>query len=1339
MDGLQNSIASLKAQTGWAFDPRMVELALLAVSAVVALALVAGLARKVWGKVKPLIKAPSVPALCGCAPPSEPRVAGWIERASLAIDYLRTRREWRYASPWLMMVGQAGAGKTSLLESIGPQHRQPLSERQRSLSIDGSTWYALDEALVLDPVGKLSDAAASAALDGGAQEGPEARAWQKFLDQLDALRPERAIDGIVLVVSATTFLQRDPVRCMAAAQNARQQLRTLEERLEFALPVYLVVTACDHIDGFSAFWRSQSTPRRDEMVGWSAPSQSPEGPPSEWGASIFEEIGRQLRALQVESAAHCERIAPGDADPLFLYPHRFAQMQAPFEQWLSIVFQVSAWETAFFLRGVYFTGIVAEHGDEHGDERARPIGPRQDVSFVRDLMLEKVLAERRLARPTRAGVWSRNLLIRRVQWLCVFVFSTLLIACGVRIYQLDRQIGRVVHDLERMQQLQAPDSGSNGSCIAQAPVYQLIEQVAQIDADAQSWLLPVSLFDSRLSRQSARRVVDDAFKKVILPGLACQMSQRGYELSAQATAGVTAGLDYTQAQSQLKSFIALVDNYEQNAARFQRLLGKTPYAKERAPLPDFIELVAYAYRAPLPAFVRTRPGLLPAALESLTSRDFGADIATPPRLKRNISDHIVALAAQAGSLMQSELQAGPLLLAQLQAKKLPILAHVQQFTRWLTWVRTSWLGSSATANPLSSAQSELAASLRPLTVDFGYPSYMLAQVSAQFDAAHQYPLAMQTLNGMSLPGYGPLFVTLNGQVTLNPAVQSELTGLNALGGLGYMAIDPVSNFTCQGNLANWSSTLVKDANQYALDYRKFIAQPTLKNAQPDALYRKLAWYQLELAMNTSLQSAQAAANVAANGSSSAATSAEAQQSADSGNFAVIAPLLIAVEKQFSALGMNGSATQLTQCAHQYANGQLSRIALLADQSQLYQPAFLPASSDPDAYFFDLGSTPVITDMLARQVSRVQILVGYAQPILNYLNQAEPSAPNPSANTSNAAYWNNTANELKRYAQGKDPTSQPSLLDNLFLKQLPSLQNGTCATVLASYQSAPLGNDLFSNHREQLEQSVQMRCKGERYAQAQNAYQPIASRFNRDLAGRFPFGAIDADDASLAAVSSFFSDYESTRATLEKQIASLTDPYWKSVRQFLSQLDQVDAFLHGNVVPSSTTSADANPLLNLNVNFRALQSAANGSNQISQMNLMSGAKGVAFPNGGNSMDWQYGQPLVLDLSWADLSLWRPAATVDVPDLQVDGNTASFAAAGNWALLRMIERHRPTSAPANDPSRALLQFDVRVLDSHGAGTPAGDTAHVFLSLKLSNANAKTPTPLRLPAAFPTAAPQ
>ncbi|EJL94078.1 hypothetical protein PMI16_00433 [Herbaspirillum sp. CF444] len=1327
-------LAQLKARTGLSIDAGTLEYVLLGVAALVAAVLLLWGAKAIWGKLKPLLTAPKAPALCGCDPePPTPR-PGWFARLSLSIDYLRTKREWRYATPWFLMLGGQRAGKSSLLASIGPEHWQPLSRLQQKLNVSGATWHAIADGLVLDPEGALPYVAANVALGVPDQDENVSRRWKKLLDQLDALRPERALDGIVLVVSAATLSRGDAAACQAAAQNARQQLRTIEERFEFALPVYVVVSACDSIDGYAAFWRSQDGGRRSEMVGWSAATQTTDSPPSHWSEAIFDDVGRQLRALQVEAAAHCERIAPDDADLLFLYPRHFAQLQAPFQQWLSIVFQASAWQTTFFLRGVYFTGVVAATGSE----ASIVAEVREDVSFVRDLMLTKILPETHLARPTRAGVWSRNLLIRRLQWLGIFLFTALIVAGGIRTWQLDAQIKNVVSSLKLMQQLQTPAAGA-GNCIPQEPVYQLIGQVAHIDTAAYSWLLPLSLFDTRLRDESAQRVSDKAFKNVILPGLACNMGQRALALGNRANSATDTGVDYKQALAQLQDFVRQAQSYEQNNSRFQRLLGRSPYAKDRVQLPEFISLIEYAYGTPLPVSLRSQPGLLPAVLEKLNNRDFSAPLNTPPQLSQDVSTHIVDMADRVQRLMNNNLLSGAELLRQLEQRQQPLLLHVQQFTAWLTWVRTSWLGSSVSNNPLQAAQDQLAPSLQALVDEAGYPANLPARVAAKFDAASQYPKAMQSLSRMTLPGYGALFITVDQKITFNPALQDELLGLNALTNLDYMHVDPLQGFACRGKVANWSPNLLNQANQYAQGYTKFLAQPQLKNGRPDALYRQLARYQLELAMNNSLQLAQNAVDDYIDPAGT--VSSETRQSKDSSNFGKIAPTLLAVQKQFRTLGMNGSATRLGQCVRQYADAQLANIALLADQSQLYQPAFLPASSNPDANFFDLGSTPVIKDMLARQVSRVQVLSDYAAPVLDYLNQADPASTGSSENTANAPYWNNTANELKKYAQGKDPTAQPSLLDNLFLKEFPDLQNGTCAKQLAAYQSPALGNDLFSSHRQQLEKSVQMRCKGERYAQAQSAYQAVATRFNRELRGRYPFGPLDAEDANLATVKAFFIDYESKRTALTKMVSGLDDPYWTDVRRFLAQLDDVSKFIRGNITPADPTAPDgeADALLNLNVNFRALSASSTGADQLSRMALLSGAKEISFPNGGNSMDWQYGQPLVLDLSWAGLSVWRPAVSVGKSDLQVEGSTASFAASGNWALLRMLERHLPKSAgrtDPRDPTRLLLEFDVDVLNVTTPGKALTDTAHLFLSIKLTNPGAKTA--LKLPTAFPPKAP-
>jgi type VI secretion system protein ImpL len=70
----------------------------------------------------------TAPALAGCCqdaaageplPPPRPlTLRDRIERFLNAIDYLRTRREWRYRTPWMLLLGERGAGKTSALASV---------------------------------------------------------------------------------------------------------------------------------------------------------------------------------------------------------------------------------------------------------------------------------------------------------------------------------------------------------------------------------------------------------------------------------------------------------------------------------------------------------------------------------------------------------------------------------------------------------------------------------------------------------------------------------------------------------------------------------------------------------------------------------------------------------------------------------------------------------------------------------------------------------------------------------------------------------------------------------------------------------------------------------------------------------------------------------------------------------------------------------------------------------------------------------------------------------------------------------------------------------------------
>ena len=1289
------------------------------------------------------------PVCCG-APVAEAEApqSTFAQRLLQAIDYLRTRREWRYRAPWILLLGQPGAGKSSLLASVSAEYRQPLEGRQKQLAVSGTDWQFFGKGFLIDPKGSWPAAVANS---------KDAKEWSRVLDEIDALRPERALDGLLVAISAHTLQHADAAERLALAENIRQQLRTIQERFEFALPVYVVVTATDTVEGFASFWRSQPEQRRREIVGWSAPTQASNGLPAQWADAAFDKVGRQLKALQVEAAANCERIAHADADDFFLFPRHFQQLRAPFAQWLSVVFQPIAWQAGFFCRGVYFTGAVAATGSAASQQEQA----RADVSFMDDLMLKKILAEPKLGRPTRQGIWSRSTQIRSLQMAAIALLGILLVALCIACFQVNRQVDNVIASLKLMQQLdKSPDAQADPACIKQEPVYRLTAQVSRIDTDATYWQLPLSLFDSRLSKQSARRIADSAFQNVILPGVACQLKQRAkdlYDMSQSRTSSTDAA-SYSQSLAALFDYVQQAEALEQNVARFHGIVGDAPYVKGPNAMQDFIALVEYAYRDPLPAAVKSHPGTLPAALAAAS---YKAGLQLPNNLKQSASTHIAQQASQVHNQLGQALQLGNRLLTKLEQQQEPVLSNTKAFAAWLTWVRKSWLGSTIEINPIQQIRDDLANKLKPLVRQYGYPEQTLAAASAQFDVRKEYPPAMKMLAGLQMPSYGTLFTTQNNVLDLNPKLVAELNGMNALMTLDFMQADSTEAFVCQSKISGWNAAQIGMANNYAQDYDRFarsqgLNADTVQDQRP--LYDRLARHQLELVLNNSLRLAQmpSSAPAAMHQTGIDFTSpADLRQDQESADFAKLLQPILNLQRVYREKNFV-SVSNIGQCVRNFAADSLGQIQSLADQSQLYQPApnnagtSSSAAASRDANFFDLGSTPVIKNYLASQVDRVQVLVRYATPFVNYLNNSDTASTTQRSNTEGAPYWNNTIGELNRYLQAKDPSGQVAQLDNLFLKQFPDMTGANCAKTLAAYIPAEYGNDLFSVRRQQLEKQVQLRCKGERHSQAYTAYNVWAARFNRELKGHYPFGPLDdADDSALATVKNFFTDYEANSATLRQSINGLDDPYWDNARGFLNQLDAVAKFFHGNLVVADAGDPAAglpaggnndNPAIRLAVTFRAQAGDSPGSNQVVNWGLSSGSKSIGHPNRPSSLDWSYGQPLVVDLDWANYSLLRPAGDSQ-RDLKVDGTLASFAASGDWALLRLIERHRPESGNAADPhdsARLLLQFNVPVTSNETRFSKTPPIAKLFLAIGLYGTKTPAAT-IKLPASFPRLAPQ
>ncbi|MFZ6675480.1 type VI secretion protein IcmF/TssM N-terminal domain-containing protein [Undibacterium sp. Xuan67W] len=1333
-------------------------------------------------------KVSSPPALpCGCDPaelkdePQDVPAPGLLARFLAVIDFISTKKEWRYSSPWILVLGQEASGKTSLLDSVSTQFRQMAQGHQLELAIKGTTWYFFGEGFLIDPIGKLPVAAAEDTKNNNNDE------WKRVLDQLDELRPERALDGILVVISAKSLLFSDAEQRLNIAENTRQQLRMIGERFEFSLPVYVVVTATDAVEGFAEFWRSQPEYRCNEMVGWSAPTQFTDELPEKWADTAFDYISQQLKALQVDTAAHVVETMSQDLDEFFTFPRHFNQLHQPFQQWIAVVFQRSAWKNTSFCRGIYFTGSIAASTATSNDTRQ----PRSDVSFVNDLLLKKVLAEPLLGRPTRVGIWSRNKIIRSLQIAIVVALSSLVLALWFSVIQANSQIDRLIQSIKTLDLAQKTPTNDPG-CINKDVVFEMIRQVSKVNPEIHYLSLPLSYIDPRLSEQSATRTADTGFRKFILPGLACQLNLKATQLVSGGKKAYTAQseLNYFRSKTTLFGYVQEVTDYEKNSQFFERLIGAKPSQDQEDLLKEFLALSEYAYGASIPADIKSQSGVLPKALAILGKRKYSQELSLQKDVKDAASNAIVLHAKQLQPQLTNPSDMGRSTLKKVQDFERPLSTNAKEFSQWLNWMRESWTSSSSSANPILETENALAEKLKVLTVQYGYSGNLLNQASQQFDAKKNYPIAMKALSTLELRPYGRLFVQENQKITLNQNLVKELDGLIALGELNFMQIQETEKFVCQSVISGWLPRQIDNANNYTQEYQNFVRNQGLlskndteiNSSNQAALYELIALHQLQEVLNDSVQKAQIVSSTTQkNSTEMTAISPESQQqNLASSAFSKIAPSIQKLQQVYSQYNFNDNVAAFPQCVQSYAAKNLLHIKNLASKAQLYRPA-LNNSTGQDELFFSMGSSQDIKDYLALQFSQVQTFASYATPFLSYLqnqrNIANPACPsNKIALSSNAAcnigvgelYWSRTIDEINAYLPTKDSNAQVTLLENVFLTVLPRLSSKTCSEILGSYNSPAIGNGLFSFSRQDIELQVNDSCKSQKNKQANSLYDSWAKRFNEELSHTYPFSDVDTKiEASPIVVRTFFSDYEAKSADISQLISNyeakisdskktLTDAEkisWTGKLEFIQQLNSVAKLFHGNLVNDNGGGSSNNPTstessnlpIKLNVNFNAQATASPGSDQIVNWSLSSGAKTISYPNNGTSLDWLQGQVLTFDLVWANQSKWSPSSNGGQSDLQIDGATATFSASGDWAIFRFIDRHRQPSGAATtsrDPSRVVLEFAVPVASTPGANSKTTNaTAKLYLALNLSSKDPKTQVPvnLKLPAIFPRQAPQ
>ena len=357
-----------------------------------------------------------------------------FEEAVEALQRSRTNRTRLYELPWYIIIGPPGAGKTTAIVNSGLNF--PLAQKfgKEALRGVGGTrncdWWFTDQAILLDTAGRYTTQDSDQASDAGG--------WREFLTLLRKYRKRRPINGVLVALSlAELATQTDTERARHVAA-VRQRLDELHRELKVLLPVYLVLTKCDLLAGFTEFFDDLSQDGREQVWGTTFPLDASRtgtatGQFSAEFALLLERLNARMLA-RMEGERDLQRRAL-----IFGFPRQVAGARRGLEAFLAETFGSSAFEQSGWLRGVYFTSgtQVGTPVDRMLGALARTFGVgikaintqgvRGRAYFIRRLLNDVVFRESGIAGVNRR-METTQAVVQASAYLGITVLTVLLLA-----------------------------------------------------------------------------------------------------------------------------------------------------------------------------------------------------------------------------------------------------------------------------------------------------------------------------------------------------------------------------------------------------------------------------------------------------------------------------------------------------------------------------------------------------------------------------------------------------------------------------------------------------------------------------------------------------------------------------------------------------------------------------------------------------------------------------------------------------------------------------------------------------------------------------------------------
>ena len=320
--------------------------------------------------------------------------------------------------PWLILTGSA-SGKSTLMTHAGMA--QCLDNLENNvLPTRTVRWWHFRHAAFLELSSRFLIAG-----------NPLATSWPRLVDWL---RSAPTPAGIVVTVSAGELFSGEP-QPERLAQLVRMQLAPLLKKLQRRLPVYVIVTGCDRLAGFSSWVKKLSTLQQQQALGrhW---RQSPL--PDEKDPGLLDSLFLPLKeGLDRARLGHLSgQVADESLPDLLAFPEEMMRLQQPVQRYVATLCATDSFSASGQLAGIWFTAAL-------------PDGPNRLRGYFMDELLTLVPELSQQREPVYSGYYRRY-----ARWgdlaATALVLTLLLASAGSTLQLITGDSNSLTDDVNRL-------------------------------------------------------------------------------------------------------------------------------------------------------------------------------------------------------------------------------------------------------------------------------------------------------------------------------------------------------------------------------------------------------------------------------------------------------------------------------------------------------------------------------------------------------------------------------------------------------------------------------------------------------------------------------------------------------------------------------------------------------------------------------------------------------------------------------------------------------------------------------------------------------------------------